>query len=187
MKVLLIIAAAFLMTVQGGAETPRKVGNFSLPDYNGSMVSLADFKDSKAIVVMFIATKCPVSNAYNKRMEALFEDYAPKHVAFIGINSNKAEAADEVRAHAKEHALKFVILKDAENKIADRFEAGVTPEIFVLNADFDILYHGRIDDSQRENNVTSQDLRTALDEILGGGPVTHAETKAFGCSIKRVE
>jgi hypothetical protein len=55
-----------------------------------------------------------------------------------------------------------------------------------LNSNFEILYHGRIDDSRREENVTSQDLRNALDEILGGKIVSVTETKAFGCSIKRV-
>lgn len=188
MKFLLMFAcaAALVLSQTASAAAPTRVENFTLNDYNGKTVSLSDFKDSKAIVVMFIATKCPVSNAYNKRMAALYHDYSPKDVAFIGINSNKAEPPDEIRSHAKEHGLDFVILKDVNNQIADKLEASVTPEIYVLNGDFEVLYHGRIDDSQREANVSSTDLRIALDEILDGKSVTTPRTKAFGCSIKRV-
>jgi len=107
-------------------------------------------------------------------------------VAFIGINSNKQESVKEISEHAQEHGFKFTILKDQNNIIADKFDAQVTPEIYVLNSDYEVLYHGRIDDSQRENQVKSQDLRTTLDEILAGKKVSVTETKAFGCTIKRV-
>ncbi|MEJ2049437.1 MAG: thioredoxin family protein [Calditrichota bacterium] len=163
-----------------------KVENFTLKDYSGKSHSLSDYKEAKAIVVMFIATQCPVSNAYNSRMEKLYQDYSPKDIAFIGINSNKQESVKEVAEHAKEHGFTFTILKDPDNIIADKFDAQVTPEIYVLNSNFEVLYHGRIDDSQRENKVTSQDLRTALNEILAGKKVSVTETKAFGCTIKRV-
>ena len=164
-----------------------KVENFTLNDYNGKSHSLKDFKDSKAIVVMFIATKCPVSNAYNTRMETLYNDYKDKGISFIAINSNKAESVDEIKSHAKEHGLTFLILKDQQNKVADKFDASVTPEIYVLNSKYEIQYHGRIDDSREEDNVESKDLENALNEILAGKKVSKSRTKAFGCSIKRVE
>ncbi|MEK6755180.1 MAG: hypothetical protein AABZ02_03405, partial [Bacteroidota bacterium] len=81
----------------------------------------------------------------------------------------------------------FPVLKDWNNVIADKLEASVTPEIYVLNTNFEVLYHGRIDDSQREGKVTSKDLRATLDNILGGKSVEVQETKAFGCTIKRVK
>ena len=177
---LLIIAANISDAV------PDKIENFKLKDYNGEEHQLTDFKNSRAIVVMFIATQCPVSNAYNKRMEQLYKDYKEKGIAFVGINSNKQESTEEVKEHAKEHNLDFVILKDVNNVIADKFQASVTPEVYVLNKDFDILYHGRIDDSRREEDVKSKDLRKALDEILEGKKVTTSQTKAFGCTIKRI-
>lgn len=170
------------------AGMPAKVENFTLNDYNGKKFSLSDFKDSRAIVLMFVATQCPVSNAYNERYNKLYEDYKTKNVAFVGINSNKQESVDEIKEHATEHGFKFPILKDINNVIADKLDAQRTPEIFVVNpATFEILYHGRIDDSQRESRIQSNDLRTALDEILAGKPVTVKETKAFGCTIKRVK
>ncbi len=170
------------------AAIPEKVDNFSLNDYNGKKFSLADFKDSKAIVLMFVSTQCPVSNAYNERMSFLHNDYKNKNVAVLGINSNKAESIEDIKEHAAENGLGFPILKDVNNVIADKLEANYTPEIYIVHpTTLAVLYHGRIDDSQRIGKVTSNDLRTALDEILAGKQVSVKETKAFGCSIKRVK
>jgi len=168
------------------ASDPVKVENFTLKDYDGKKHSLSDYKDSKAIVIIFIATQCPVSNAYNERMENLYNTYKNKGVSFIGINSNKAELLTEIKSHAKSNGLTFTILKDEKNVIADKFEASVTPEIYVLNPNFEVLYQGRIDDSRREKDVKSTDFKKALDEILDGKPVSVPKTKAFGCTIKRI-
>jgi len=136
---------------------------------------------------MFISTQCPGSNAYNERMASLYNDYSTKNIAIIGINSNKAETPEDIKEHAQEQKFGFPILKDVNNIIADRLQANHTPEIYIVHpTTLAILYHGRIDDSQREAKVQSKDLRTALDEIIAGKSVTNKETKAFGCSIKRV-
>ena len=167
-------------------DSGDKYEDFTLTDYEGNKHSLSDYTESKAIVIMFIATKCPVSNDYNSRMEKVFNDYKDKEVTFLGINSNKAEDISEIKIHAKDNELTFTILKDEKNIIADKFEASYTPEIFVLSNDFELLYHGRIDDSKRESEVKATDLRNALDEILSGKSVSKPETKAFGCTIKRI-
>ena len=163
-----------------------KVENFSLEDYEGNIHSLSDYKDSAAIVIIFIATECPVSNDYNTRMEAIYEEYMEKGIAFIGINSNKEEDVVRIGNHAQENQLKFTILKDLQNIVADLFGASFTPEAYVLNDSYEVLYHGRIDNSRDESNVTAQDLKNALDEILNGDAVSKPRTKAFGCTIKRV-
>ncbi len=190
----LIIAVFFTSNIsfsqEGFHESPgiiESVENFTLKDYSGDEYSLQEFTDSEAIVILFIATRCPVSNAYNQRMASLHKDYSDKPITFLGINSNKQEDIGEIKKHAKENGLEFVILKDPNNIIADKFNAKFTPEIFVLNSDFNILYHGRIDDSRRESEVESMDLKVALDEILDGKEVSITETKAFGCTIKRVD
>lgn len=183
-----IVAALLLTATVMFAGAPAKAENFTLNDYNGNAVSLTDFKDAAAIVVMFISTECPVSNAYNERMAALHNDYKGKKVVFVGINANKAESPADIKAHAEEQGFGFTILKDVNNVIADKFEANHTPETYILNpATLEVVYHGRIDDSQREKKVTKNDLRLALDEILAGKAVTVKETKAFGCTIKRVD
>jgi len=170
-----------------GVELGKKVEDFKLKDYNGKDHALSDYKDRKAVVLMFIATRCPVSNAYNERMAELDADYRGKGVQFIGINSNKQEPAEEVAKHAKEHGFKFPVLKDPDNVIADRFGAQVTPEIYVLDSEGVLRYHGYIDDDQHQKKEKpSQDLRAALDALLSGEPVHVERTKAFGCTIKRV-
>lgn len=182
-----LITAVFGIVLSAGTVlNAQKAANFTLNDYNGKQVSLSDFKDAKAIVVMFIATQCPVSNAYNKRMVELYNEYAGKGVAFVAINSNKQESVDDIKNHAKEHNFAFPVLKDKNNVIADKYDAHVTPEVYVLNSDFNLLYHGAIDDSRREDEVTSHSLKNALDEVLAGKEVMVTTTKAFGCSIKRV-
>ena len=163
-----------------------KFENFTLTDYEGNNHSLSDYTESKVIVIMFIATKCPVSNDYNSRMEEIFIEYKDKEVSFLGINSNKSEDVSEIENHAKDNGLTFTILKDDKNIIADKFEASYTPEIYVLSNNFELLYHGRIDNSRRESVVSSSDLKNALDEILAGKEVSNPETKAFGCTIKRI-
>ncbi len=177
----------FFVVMTAVFANPDKVDNFTLKDYNGKEYKLSDFKDSKAIVIIFVATQCPISNAYNSRMAALNKEYKEKEISFIGINSNKQESIEEIKTHAAENKLDFVILKDQNNIIADKFKASFTPEVYVLNKDFEIMYHGRIDDSRKEEDVKTKDLRKALDEILAGKKVEISKTKAFGCTIKRVD
>lgn len=162
-----------------------KYDNFSLYDYNNTLHSLENFSDKKGVVLMFIATQCPVSNEYNKRMVDLHKKYGEKF-SFVGINSNKQENIEEIKNHAKDNKFNFVVLKDSNNVIADKFLASVTPEIYVLNNSLELLYQGRIDDSRKEDKVQEKDLINVLEEILAGKKISVAKTKAFGCSIKRV-
>lgn len=179
------IALALGFMAKSGNAT--KVENFTLEDYNGVKHSLADYKDSKAVVLMFIGTQCPVSNSYNDRMNSLYADYASKGISFIAINSNKGENVEDMKQQAVEHGYKFPVLKDRKNVIADKLGATVTPEVYVLNSEFDILYHGRIDNSSRADKVTSNDLSNTLDEILNAKPIAVTSTKAFGCTIKKID
>lgn len=185
--ILPILAAVLMFALATTATAEDKAKDFTLKDYNGEEHSLLDYKDSKAIVVMFIATRCPVSNAYNERMAELYNAYDDKEVAFIGINSNKQEDAEEVKQHAADNNLEFTILKDPNNIVADEWDAKVTPEVYVMDGDMNILYHGRIDDDRSGDNIEEHSLKNALDEILEGKEVSNPKTKAFGCTIKRVD
>jgi peroxiredoxin len=162
------------------------IDDFKLPDADGMEHSLKSLTGKNGAVIIFVATKCPVSNAYNDRMEKLAQDYKAKGINVIGINSNNTEPAAEVKSHAAEKHLTFTILKDDGNKIADRFGATKTPEVYVIDPGSKLVYHGRIDNSQNTANITANDLREALDEMLGGKPVTKTGGAAFGCTIKRV-
>jgi peroxiredoxin len=141
---------------------------------------------NKLTVVMFIATQCPVSNAYNARMADIAKEYMPKGVAFVGVNSNKQETMAEIAEHARQNRFGFAVVKDDKNVVADRYGARVTPEIFVIDATGVVRYHGRIDEKQDGKDIKSPDLKNALDALLAGKAPPAPETKAFGCSIKRV-
>ena len=186
-----LLAAATVLTLAqtvSAVEIGSPAPDFKLTALDGKTVSLSDAaKTHKAVVVMFIATKCPYSNAYNDRMRDIAAAYEKQGVLFVGINSNKTEPEDETRAHAKQHGFAFPVAKDPSNKVADLYDAKHTPEVFIVSPDGRLRYHGRIDENYEEpTKVTSPDLKNALDELLAGKPIAHAETKAFGCSIKRV-
>ena len=161
------------------------IDDFKLPDVDGKEHSLNSLKGKSGTVLIFIATKCPVSNAYNERMEKLAQEYRAKGIKVIGINSNVTEPAAEVKSHAAEKHLTFTILKDDGNKIADRLGATRTPEVYALDASGKLVYHGRIDNSQNPANISSNDLRAALDSLLAGKPIQKTTGAAFGCTIKR--
>src|SRR5205807_1257063 len=189
---LVIIALAAVAGSGSSTDLPAPptigtvIDDFKLPDADGAEHSLKALMGKKGTVVIFIATKCPVSNAYNDRMEKLAEDYKARGINVIGINANSTEPAAEVKSHAAEKGLKFAILKDDGNKIADRLGANHTPEAYVIDASGKLVYHGRIDNAQNPANITSNDLRDTLDAILAGKPVPKTTSMAFGCSIKRV-
>ncbi len=161
------------------------IGDFTLPDVGGTDRALASLKGKNGTVLLFISVQCPVSNAYNERMEKLYQDYKAKGIAVIGINSNVAEDASSAKAHAAEKGLNFAILKDPGNRVADQLGATRTPEAYFLDGNNKLLYHGRIDNSQNPAAIEANDLRNAIDSSLAGKPIEKPEAKAFGCSIKR--
>ena len=194
MKKLSTLALVLFAAALAFAATPRDekvavgsvVADFKLPDASGREHTLASLKGTKGTVLIFVATQCPVSNAYNARMEKLAQDYRAKGVNVVGINSNFSESAAAVKQHAAENNLSFPILKDAGNQVADRLGARVTPEAYLLDASGKLVYRGRIDNSRNGDSVTANDLRDALEAVLAGKAVEKAEVNAFGCSIKRV-
>jgi peroxiredoxin len=161
------------------------IADFKLPDADGKEHSLASLKGKSATVILFIATKCPVSNAYNERMQKLSDDYRAKGVNVVGINSNDKELAAAVKSHAAEKGLTFTILKDTGNVVADQFDAQYTPEAYLLDGSGKLVYHGRIDDSRNGDAITASDLRDAIEATLAGKAIEKPEVKGFGCSIKR--
>ncbi len=173
-------------SANGALAIGQPAPDFTLADLNGKTHSLKDYR-GKVVAVAFIATECPISNDYNSRMRAMAAEYAKQNVAFLGVNSNFTEPLAEVKAHAAKNSLNFTILKDEANKVADVYGAERTPELFVIDAEGVLRYHGRVDNSRDVRRVNRQDLREALNELTAGKAVSIAEGKAFGCPIKRVQ
>lgn len=184
-------AIAICLALVGGVGCAQefklgsRVPDFELRDLDGKAVPFSGLK-GPLTVVTFIATECPVSNSYNQRMIDVYRDYSSKNVKFIFVNANRSEPANQVREHAKRVGFPFAVYKDPGNQVADRFDAQVTPESYVIDGSGVIRYHGAIDDSMNESRVHNRALREAMDALLAGRPVPRTETKAFGCTIKRV-
>ena len=140
----------------------------------------------KTSVVIFYSTVCPISNDYNDRLSAFYRDYTAKGVQVIFADANSNESWKQMTDHAKDAGFAFPIYRDPSNALADQLGATVTPETFVFDKDGVLRYHGNVDDSRNPARAQVTGLRTAADEVLAGKPVSKTETKAFGCTIKRV-
>lgn len=191
---LLVIAGAMIVgsgrSLDNEVPAPPAIGavleDFTLPDADGKEHSLASLKGKNGAVLIFVAVQCPVSNAYNERIEKLTQEFKARGVNVIGINANSTESGESVKAHAAANKLTFPILKDPNNKIADGLGATRTPEAYFIDANNKLIYHGRIDNAKEATQVSSSELREAIDATLAGKPVTKSTANAFGCSIKRV-
>ena len=183
--VLMAAGVVFANEVPAPPAIGSTIEEFALPDVDGTERTLKSLAGQKGTVLLFIAVQCPVSNAYNERMEKLAQDYKAKGINAIGINSNVAEDGAAAKAHAAQNKLSFTILKDPGNKIADKLGANVTPEAYLLDANNKLMYHGRIDNSRNPAQVETFDLRNAIDAMLSDKQIEKTEAKAFGCSIKR--
>lgn len=193
LAILFVIAGAVIAgsgrSGDSDVPAPPAIGatleDFTLPDGDGKEHSLNSLKGKNGTVLIFVATKCPVSNAYNERMEKLAQDFKARGITVIGINSNVAESGAAVKAHAAENHLNFPVLKDSGNKVADRLGASVTPEAYLIDKNNKLIYHGRIDNAKDVSQVNASELRDAIEATLAGKPVTKTTANAFGCTIKR--
>jgi len=181
-----VTLASFKTTVPAVATVGQTAPAFTLPNVaTGTQTSLASLgAGKKATVLLFISTRCPVSNAYDTRMSTLAKTYAKRGIAFVGVNANTTEATAEVASHAKVH-FPFPVLKDVHDSVADAYNAHVTPEAYVIDSNGTLVYHGRIDNSMEPADVKTHDLASALDSMLAGRALPAKQSAAFGCSIKR--
>jgi peroxiredoxin len=188
------LCISYLVATQADSSPTRigkKVVGFELKDTHGKTVSLADFKDKKAVVVIFTGTQCPINNVYTQRLAELNKEYTAKGVQFLAINANRQDTREQIEEHARKHEIPFPVLKDEDNRVADQFGARRTPEAFVLDAAGTICYQGRIDDQfgvgYKRPKPTRRDLALALDEVLAGKKVSQPTTPVAGCLISRVK
>ena len=165
--------------------------DFELPDTNGKFVSLADFKDKPALLVLFICNHCPYVKHIRAGLAQLARDYAPRGVAIVGISSNDvANYPDDGPAKMKEEAKSagyiFPYLYDATQAVAKAYRAACTPDIFLFDRGRRLVYRGQFDASRPGNGipVTGKDLRAALEAVLAGKPTSEFQVASIGCNIK---
>ena len=175
--------------LQAAPDFSQPLTAIDVADYRGREWTLTDFDDAPVVVLAFMGTECPLAKLYADRLVEMQQAYADRNVAFVMVMSNRQDSIAEIAAFARRHSVEFPVLKDAGNKLADQLGAERTPEVFVFDAARTLQYHGRIDDQYGvgyiRDSVAEQELRTAIDELLAGKPVTIAKTTAVGCKIGR--
>ncbi len=169
-----------------GAQTP----DFNLKDYDGKEHSLSANK-GKIVLISFTSQQCPVSNGLEPAFAKLAEDYSAKGVVFFSIDSHAQTTPAQIAKYAATEnktgkKLPYPILKDLDNKYADTMGAKRTPEIYIVDKDGKLAYHGAIDNQKPASDSGYKNyVGAALDELLAGKPVSEPKHSAYGCGIKR--
>jgi thiol-disulfide isomerase/thioredoxin len=163
-------------------------GVVELKDLHGATRTPLATKEAKAVVLLFLAPDCPISNAYVPEINRITKDYAPKPLAFYLVYVDADLVAADVKKHVEQFSLTAPALLDPKHTLAKKVKATVTPQAVVVSPGGKVIYRGRIDDlyveiGQRQQKAKQHDLRNALEAILAGKKVTVAETKAVGCFI----
>jgi peroxiredoxin len=165
--------------------------DFNLPDTEGKMVSLNDFKEAKAFLVIFMCNHCPFVKHILSQMINLIKDYQNKSVAVVAINSNdvvnyKDDSPALMAELVKQAGFTFPYLYDETQEVAKAYRAACTPDFFLFDSDKTLVYRGQMDDSRQGNGipVTGADLTAAIEAVIEGKPVSQEQKPSMGCNIK---
>lgn len=180
-------------------EIADRAPDFNLPGVDGRNYRLKDFANAKILVIVFTCNHCPTARAYEERLKKIAADYKDKGVTLVAISPNDPQAVrldelgytdlsdsfEEMKIRAKHKGFNFPYLYDGDKQEVSRaYGPTATPHVFIFDADRNLRYVGRIDNSERVSRVKSQDTRNAIEALLVGKSVPVEKTRAFGCSIK---
>ena len=199
LALLLISGAAFgdepHPTLALGSHAP----DFSLPGVDGKIHKLNDYSASKVLVIVFTCNHCPTAQLYESRIKKLADDYRNKDVSLVAIEPNNpnairldelgytdvSDSLEEMKIRSAYRHFNFPYLYDGETQsVARAYGPKATPHVFIFDQERKLRYEGRVDNSQRESLVKTQDARNAIDALLAGKPVPVQHTGVFGCSTK---
>jgi peroxiredoxin len=165
--------------------------SFSLPDFNGKVVSDADFKGSKALLVAFICEHCPFVRHVRSEFARFAKEYDAKGLKVVAIMSNSIEefpqdGPEGMKKEAQEAGYVFPYLFDKDQNVAKAFKAACTPDLFLFDGNRRLAYRGQFDGSRPKNNVpvNGADLRAAADAVLAGKAPSETQRPSMGCNIK---
>ena len=168
-----------------------KAPDFSLPNVDGSTVSLSDFTDAPALLVVFMCNHCPFVIHVADDLAALAKEYQAKGAAVVGISANDvATHPDDSPARmveeAKARGYTFPYLYDETQATAKAYHAACTPDFFVFDGEQRLAYRGQMDSSRPDSDtpITGEDLRAALDAVLAGDAPSEDQQPSIGCNIK---
>ncbi|HUQ68049.1 MAG TPA: redoxin domain-containing protein [Planctomycetaceae bacterium] len=194
LRLLTLAVLSLLAAIPAQSAEPvlgRSLGSFALKDYRGRDWSEQDFARHPVLVVAVIGIECPLAKMYSHRLQVLSDELAGENVGVVALDPNRQDSITEIAAFAKEHELKYPILKDLNNVVADRLGAERTPTVYVLDRDRKVCYHGRIDDqhavgAKSKPEPSRHDLKEAVRDLLANREVRVAETEPVGCLIGKV-
>jgi len=165
---------------------------FTLPDViSGKTMTLRDFADRKALLVMFICRHCPFVKHIEQELARMGRDYANRDVAMVAISANDAaeypgDAPESLKEMAEQLGFSFPFLYDESQSAAKAYSAACTPDFFLFDQSRKLVYRGQLDDSRPESEipVTGKDLRAAIDAVLSDEAVNSDQRASIGCNIK---
>ena len=167
----------------------RKIESFTLQDHRGGKHSLAAPGKHRATVIVMLGAECPLVKLYGHRLEQLSAQHAGQGVVFLGLDSNTQDSLTDIATFVKDSGVKFPVLKDVGNAVADQLGATRTPEVFLLDKDNVVRYWGRIDDKYgigfARDKATQQFLEPAINQLLAGKEIETAHVDSVGCIIGR--
>lgn len=181
------------MSVQPSTMAPlgTEAPDFELPDTRGRTVSLDDFDDARALLVVFLCNHCPYVKHIREELADFAREYREEGLAVVGISSNDVEqypddSPERMREVKEEVGFPFPYLYDESQEVAKAYGAACTPDFFLFDRDRELVYRGQFDDSRPGNDVpvTGEDLRRAADRALEGRPIPEDQAPSVGCNIK---
>ena len=189
-----------------GAEDPyptlaigSPAPDFALPGIDGKTHKLSEYSSSRVLAIVFTCNHCPTAQLYESRIKKLAADYRDQGVALVAIEPNDPDAVrlgelgytdvsdglEDMKIRAEHRKFNFPYLYDGDTQAVSRaYGPKATPHLFVFDKARKLRYEGRIDNSQRESLVKTQDAQSAIDALLAGKPVPVDHTGVFGCSTK---
>jgi thiol-disulfide isomerase/thioredoxin len=200
----LLASVCAISTRADGPAPPTLAINSPAPDFclqgiDDQKHCLKDYAASKVLVLVFTCNHCPTAQLYESRIQKLADDYKSRNVALVAIEANNPKAVrldelgytdvsdsfDEMKIRAKFRNFNYPYLYDGETQsVSHAYGPTATPHLFILDAERKLRYEGRLDNNPRENLVTRNDAREAIDSLLAGKPVEVAKTPSVGCSTK---
>jgi peroxiredoxin len=172
-------------------ELGTRAPDFRLPDTEGNLVALDDFKDSTALLVAFICNHCPYVQHLRAGLAQLAHDLKGQGLAIVAVNANDvaqypADSPERMAEEVAEAGYRFPYVDDESQEVAKAYRAACTPEVYLFDSDRCLVYRGQFDDSRPGNSrpVTGADLRTAVHAVLTGKPVSENQKPSIGCNIK---
>jgi len=181
-----------VVLVAAGADSGHNLFRVrSVTDSNGQVHQLGNKPGVKAIVLVFLGPECPISQRYTPELNRIAAMHRTNAIEFYGVVSARKLTREIVSAFVTEYAIEFPVLVDPELALARWLRPTHVPEAFVLKADGDRVYHGRIDDwypalGKPRRVIQQRELRDAIDALLAGRTPARAYAPPVGCYFEEL-